>query len=52
MFSMYCGRVTTPLTDLFCFYLFCQTFIKQILISDKDNLSKYKNPFLNDGFIH
>ena len=37
------------------FLLFCHTcmfqIIKQILISDKDNLRKYKMQFLNDDFI-
>ena len=37
------------------FLLLCHTYmfqtIKQILISYKDNLRKYKMPFLNDDFI-
>ena len=38
------------------FLLFCHTYmfqiIKQTLISDKDNLRKYKMQFLNDDFIY
>ena len=37
------------------FLLFCHTYMFQIIkqiISDKDNLRKYKKQFLNNNFIY